>query len=454
MQGHINREIKQPSAATSDATSPNAVRTPRSAWATAVILLMLYALSFLDRQIMAMMIVPIQRDLQINDFQVSLLLGVAFALLYTTCGLFAGSFVDRMARRPLIAGGVVLWGSATALCSMAGTYIHMFIARMFVGLGESVLTPAAYSMLSDAFPPRRLALALGIFAVGTTAGAGISMVGGGALINFITDHPSINLSFLPEMQAWQLVFLIVGLGGVPLGFLIYLIPEPTRKGRLHDGRKSWADTLRFMASRKELWASIILVYGPAAMLNYGVTLWTPTYMIREFGWSIGHVGLVLGMIVVLAGASGQLFFGWLVDTLYTLGNRDIHLRFYTYATLVGVPVAIVAFMSSNPAVLIIGLAIVYALLMSFAGYAGASVQLTTPNEYRGRMAAVFMLVLNVPGLALGPPLIALLSTHGPYTDGSIGHGIAMTFILLGPVILFGTIWGRKYLKQALSDQQA
>lgn len=420
----------------------------------AIILLLLYALSFLDRQIMAMMIEPIRRDLQISDLQISLLMGVAFSLLYTTCGLAAGSLVDRMARRPLIASGVALWGAATAMCGLAGSYLQLFLARMVVGLGESVLTPAAYSVLSDAFPPRRLALALAIFAIGTTAGAGVSMIFGGALISFVNTHPVITISFLPDMKSWQMVFLIVGLGGLPLGLLIFLVPEPARTGRRLESSRSWGDTLRFIASRRALWTAFVLVYAPAAMLNYGVTLWTPSYMVREFGWDISRVGLALGLICALAGASGQLFFGWLIDRLYSTGHRDIHLRFYTYATLIGVPVGIAAYFSNDPAMLLAGLVVVYSVLMSFAGYAAASVQLTTPSEYRGRMGAVFMLVMNIPGLALGPPLIAVLTTHGPFANGRLGNGIAMAFMLLGPIILFGTIWGRRPLVDALEAQNA
>jgi len=439
---------------TSIAVNATEARTPSSAWVSAFILLLLYALSFLDRQIMAMMIEPIRRSLDITDFQVSLLLGLAFSLLYVTCGLFAGSLVDRFARRPLIAAGVALWGLATAACGLASSFLGLFLARMFVGLGESVLTPAAYSFLADAFPRRRLSLALAIFAVGTTAGAGAAMMGGGALIAFVNAQPAVQAPMIGLLQPWQIVFMIVGLVGLPLALLIYLVPEPKRSGAVaKDQIGGWSETLSFLYRRRALWLAIVAIYAPAAMLNYAVTLWTPSVMIREFGWDVAHVGLALGAICAVAGATGQMFFGWLVDRLYARGREDIHFLFFACALVVGVPCAILGYLSGQAFILLGALVVVYGLVMSFAGYAAASIQLTTPGSYRGRVGAVFMLVMNVPGLALGPPLVALLAEHGPFANGRLSVAIAMSFMLLTPIMLAGTLLGRGPLRRALAEEK-
>ncbi|MDP7094057.1 MAG: MFS transporter, partial [Gammaproteobacteria bacterium] len=179
------------------------------AWYVAVILTLAHIVSFLDRQVLAMLVEPIKHDLEINDTQMSLLLGLAFAIFYTFMAIPIGRLADRRNRRTIIAVGITAWCAMTAMCGLARNYWQLFLARVGVGVGEATLTPSALSMLSDYFPRNKLGAAIGFYNMGVSVGAGIAFIVGGQIIGFVTNSPPITLPFIGELYAWQTVFLLV-----------------------------------------------------------------------------------------------------------------------------------------------------------------------------------------------------------------------------------------------------
>ncbi|WP_409456278.1 MFS transporter [Sphingomonas sp. J315] len=153
--------------------------SPRIAWFSVTILLLVAIMSYLDRQIISLMVEPIKASLGVSDFEIGLLQGVAFGLFYAVFGLPIGWLVDRYSRRKIIYFGMTLWSLAAGACGLASTYTHLLLARFGVGVGEASLSPAAYSMIADLFPPRRLALALGVFATGSSIGGALAYMAGG-----------------------------------------------------------------------------------------------------------------------------------------------------------------------------------------------------------------------------------------------------------------------------------
>src|SRR3989338_6264000 len=125
---------------------------PAYAWYVVVILFLAYTLAYIDRQVIALLVEPIKRDLQINDTQISLLQGFAFVIFYTITGIPLGRLADRKNRRLIIAAGIFLWSIMTAVCGLARNFWSLFAARVGVGIGEACLSPAAYSMIADLFP--------------------------------------------------------------------------------------------------------------------------------------------------------------------------------------------------------------------------------------------------------------------------------------------------------------
>ena len=185
-----------------------------SAWTTVTILMIAYVLSFIDRQILNLLVEPIRRDLVISDTQMSLLMGLSFALFYTVCGIPLGRLADTRSRRGLIAIGVLFWSAATAACGTAKLYWQFLICRVGVGVGEAALSPAAYSLIADSFPPERRATAISVYSMGVYLGSGIAFLLGGLVIQFASAQGNVVLPVLGEVRPWQLIFLILGAAGV------------------------------------------------------------------------------------------------------------------------------------------------------------------------------------------------------------------------------------------------
>jgi MFS family permease len=133
---------------------------PSVAWTTLAILFLAYISSFVDRMIISLLVEPIKADFQISDTQISLLLGLSFAIFYCLAALPIGRLVDIWSRKKIVTVGITLWSVMTALCGLAQNYTQLFLARIGVGVGEASLAPAAYSMLADSFPPKKLGLAM------------------------------------------------------------------------------------------------------------------------------------------------------------------------------------------------------------------------------------------------------------------------------------------------------
>ena len=156
--------------------APRGYPPPPVAWTTVGVLALTYMFSSMDRQILVLLIEPIKRDLDITDTQVSLLTGLAFASIYTVSGLFMGRAADNYVRKYVIIAGVGVWSVLTVMCGFARNFTQLFLARMGVGFGEAALTPTAYAMIADSFPPTRLSLGLSVFAMGGAMGAGMALI--------------------------------------------------------------------------------------------------------------------------------------------------------------------------------------------------------------------------------------------------------------------------------------
>ena len=150
-------------AARKDDSNPPSVA---GGWYLVFVLMLAYIVSFVDRQVISLLVEPIKRDLAINDTQISLLMGLAFAIFYVAMGVPIARLSDYRNRKKIIATGIFVWSIATAFCGVAKSFTHLFLARVGVGVGEATLTPAAYSMIADTFPEHKLARAIAVYSMG------------------------------------------------------------------------------------------------------------------------------------------------------------------------------------------------------------------------------------------------------------------------------------------------
>ena len=238
---------------------PDPYVSPFYRWYMVGLLAVAYAVSYIDRLIISLMVDPIKADLALSDTQVSLLIGLSFALFYTTTAIPIAWLSDRYNRRNIIIAGVSTWCLMTSACGFAKSFMMLFIARMGVGLGEAALAPAANSMIADSFPKEQLGKALGVFASGIAIGAGLAMVIGGQVLAWIGPSKPYDLPLVGTISGWQLTFIILGAAGILLALLMFTIKEPKRKndaGKAIEASStsgpSLKETLRFFKQHKSV----------------------------------------------------------------------------------------------------------------------------------------------------------------------------------------------------------
>ncbi|MCL4776528.1 MAG: MFS transporter [Gammaproteobacteria bacterium] len=407
---------------------------PAYAWYVVIVLTLGYVVSFLDRQIFALLVQPIREDLGLSDTQVSLVGGLAFALFYTLLGIPIGRLVDRRSRRGLIAIGVTLWCLMTAACGLARSYWTLFVARVGVGVGEATLNPAALSLISDYFPRQRRGQAIGFYNMGVSLGVGIANIVGAWAISLAAAAPALVLPWYGPLQPWQLVFMFVGLPGLLVALLMLSVREPPRRDKLRlagpDGvvreELALADTLRFLGARWSTYATHFVGMSVVTIIGYALFFWVPTMFVRSWGWTIPDSGYAYGLITLVSGPLGVNLGGWLADRLYARGCHDGLMRISLYATaLVFVPASVAAPMMPTAAgalVLLIPATLAGAAITA-AGV--AALMMITPNQLRGQVTALYYFVINALGLTIGPTAVALITDYGFGDPQALRYSMAM-----------------------------
>ncbi|MEO8279419.1 MAG: MFS transporter [Ideonella sp.] len=373
----------------------NVAGRPAYAWYVVVVLMVAAALSLLDRLLIGQLVEPIKRDLHITDFQVSLLQGLSFSLTFAIAGIPIGRLVDRSVRRNVIAAGVMFWSLMTAAGCLATSYWHLFLARAGVGVGEAALGPAAYSIISDYFSKSRLPLAISIFVLGTALGSGLSFVVG-ALISGIAAQPEVVVPVLGVMRGWQSAFLLVGLPGFVLAALILTLREPRRTGVLTSGRPAEvADIARFLRERSRLAVCMVIGIGCAFTVSYALLGWLTSYFLRVHGASPREVGSMLGAVVLSMSTVGIVAGGMISGRLLRRKMKDATLRTALVGMALAVPLLVAAPLMHSVALSMVLFAPAILLSSIFVSLGTSTIQLVTPNEMRGQVSALFLMLTTV-----------------------------------------------------------
>lgn len=395
---------------------------PRHGHIALGIFLVAYILSFIDRQILSLMVEPIKQDLGLSDLQVGLLQGLAFAILYAVVGIPIGMLADRVSRRRIIAAGILFWSACTALCGFAGSYGHLFVARMGVGLGEASLSPSAHSWLSDSYPPAQLSRAMAIYNLGITIGSGLALLVGGAVVDLVADQGALILPGIGAMSTWRAAFLLVALPGVFVASLVFLAREPAR--RAARAGMSFPAALRHLRTHRRTFAAIYANSTLFSIMGYGMMAWYPTLLIRSFGMTPGQASFRLGLIYLLLGSVGSLAGGLAAERLSLRGTRDANLRITMIIAFLCLPPALLAPLMSSATLLLLLFAV---LTFCFNGYFGcslAAIQLATPVGMRATAAALFLLANSLVGLSLGTAIVPWLDSLFFGGRGQIGPALA------------------------------
>ena len=392
-------------------TTTDSERVSRAAWILLFFLTALNILNFVDRMLIASLAPLLIRDLGLTRAQIGLLTGFGFVFFYTFVGLFLGMAADRFRRIPLIAAGVALWSAMTALSGMARSFMQLAIPRIFVGVGEATLTPGAISMLADAFPPRRLGTAVGVYYAGIPLGLAVAMV---------------SSSILAPRYGWRFSFYVLGAIGLVATALLFLLREPARRqsaAQVAEGaskkpvafRALLRDLFRALIERPAL--ALALVGGSLLCYGSGAALLTVTWLVEERGVPYADAAFRAGIIAVLAGFLGNVAGGAFGDFCARrfrggrMWSLVIMTAFFTlpawifYTTAPLTPLFYVCWFITSA-----GTTAWFGAL--FSGY-----QELAPGHLRSTIVAFALLVLNLLGVGPGPLITGMIGDSRNLSSG-------------------------------------
>jgi len=427
------------------------------AWFVVGILMIVYIFSFMDRQILSLLVDPVKADLGLTDTQVSYLGGLAFAVFYTFFGIPLGRLADSKSRKIIISIGLAFWSFCTMLCGAATRYGWFLAARMGVGVGEATLSPSAYSMISDMFRPNRIALAISIYSAGIYIGSGLSLVFGAGVISWAEGLGDISLPLLGPVQPWQMVFFIVGFPGLLFTLVVLMVKEPLRRGLRNTQDEKPVQAIPFLQVFSYIgrnWPTFLyhnVGFALCAFISYGATAWIPSFLIRVHDMSRADAGYLYGSIVAIAGTLGIIFGGWWADKLAQKGYADSKIRVGLIAALVHIPFGILYPLMPSPLwIAVILFPAVFTVAMPF-GVAPAAIQEMMPNRMRAQASAVYLFILNMIGLGIGPSAVAWCTDLIYKDPNQVGMSLLWVSTIFGVLSALMLYLGMRHFRTSMSN---
>jgi len=401
-----------------------------------ILLTIVYAFNFIDRQILVILQEPIKQDMGLTDAQLGLLSGFTFALVYVLAGIPIAYLADRGNRRNIVAVALTIWSGMTAISGLANSYGQLLLARIGVGLGEAGGSPPSHSMLSDYYAPEHRGKALSFYSTGIYIGILFGFAMGGVLA---------------EQFGWRKAFFIVGIPGVLFaGLLMFLLKEPPRgmweQSNEPPEKTGFKDTLTFLLQRKSFWFAAL---GTAMMSykSYGNGNFMPSFLYRIHEWSLSEIGFTLAVVSGLAGAVGTFLGGALADK-YGQSDQRWYVWVPMWGAILALPLGVYVLIAPADTYLIPAMLFSTVVSTMYLGPCIAISHALVPANMRAMTSAILFFVLNMIGLGLGPLITGLLSDWFSAIHGAVGLRYAMvtSYVMGSSAIVFFFLSGRHLRK--------
>ncbi|MEC8030018.1 MAG: MFS transporter [Pseudomonadota bacterium] len=425
----------------------------RYAWFVVFLLIIASLVAFMDRQIVAIVVGPMQRDLGVGDTQIGWLYGI-HALFYAFAAIPIASLADTRSRKLIIAIGVFFWSLMTIICGLTKNYTQIFIARIGVGVGEATLTPSTTSLIGDYFPRKDVPLAMSIFQAGPIIGTGIAFIVGGFVLQLVEGASPLVLPIIGELVPWQQTFLYLGVPGILLAFVMLLIREPVRRPS-ESKIEGATNTEELIAFYRDNSKTIIFHHiGNLSLLmtGFAFVFWSITFFVRVHDMDASHASQIFGWIYIFFGPLGPLLIAYFAKNQSQKGHYDANMTAGMLGGIITIPTILLIQIAPSPLWAFIFYAPALAAVNSPFGIAAGALPVITPPHLRARVAAVYMLTGAI-GMMFGPPLAGAFNEFiFPGEDGVRHSMITMTcfFGLLGVLFLH---MGRKHYALSMKNAE-
>ncbi|HJQ20766.1 MAG TPA: MFS transporter [Gemmatimonadaceae bacterium] len=401
----------------------------RYAWYVVGVLMLANISYWVDRQILSLLVVPIQRDLGITRTQMSYLGAIPFAVFSTLLALPIARVADRRSRRGVIVAGSALWSVMTALCGLAGTYGRLLVARIGVGVGESSLQPAATSLLADLFPVDRVSTAMSVFNTAVFIGSGLAYIIGGWIVGLVSTQEQWILPVIGAVHPWQTVFFAVGLPGLLITLLLVTVREPDRSQQARAARVPLRALLSYVRSHARTFGCLAFGYGFSSTVNIGIAFWLATFLIEKHGWPPSRAGEVQGALTITIGTLGVYAGGRMADWFVRRGRIDGPLRVGIIGAS-GMLVSATAYpLASSATAAIVWLAIVNFFAAFPWGAASTAAAEAVPTSMRAQGTSLYFLVVNLLSVGLGPPAVAVVADRLFHDKTAVANALAVVNVV-------------------------
>lgn len=375
------------------ASGPERTNSRTYVFSVLLALMLLNALNYVDRQILAVLVVPIKAELNLTNTQIGLMSGLAFATFYALFGLPIAWLADRSNRVWILTASLATWSGMTALCGLAGNFTQMFLCRVGVGIGEAGCTPAAQSLISDYVPRERRASALSFYSLGIPLGSFIGLAAGG---------------IIAQVYGWRAAFMIVGLPGILIALLLPLIVrEPRRLAKEKEPSLTIREVLATLIKSRS-YLHTMAACSLTSLLNFGSGYFLGFFFNVVHGQSLAQTGLQLALVTGVGWAIGIWIGGALADRAQRK-DPAAYARVPAWALIAGVPFALGGYFVSGIAAAMLLLMVPTALNSFVFGPGYAIVQGVSAPRARALSLAIFMLVANLVGIGFGPALVGGLT---------------------------------------------
>ncbi|MEM9570574.1 MAG: MFS transporter [Pseudomonadota bacterium] len=419
-------------------------------WILVIALTVAYVFSYADRKIIELLIEPIKADLNLSDEQIGLILGPAFSIVYATSGLFIGWLVDRVRRTWLVSIGVAFWSLATAFSGVAQNFWQMFMARLSVGAGEATLSPAAFSMIGDSFPPEERGKPIAFYTMALVVGASVAGFLGGAILIWAKTTQGIEVPFVGLLAPWQMAFFMIGLPGLLVAAWFFFIQEPERRLTTVEDNSlkgnNVGDALGYVFKHWGTYLGFVSIVCVMTIIAYSQGFLASTFK-RVWGWETEYYAIVNATALLIIGPANILLWGYLSDRWTQAGMRDAPFRIMAAGLVIMVPTGVIAMFMPTGWTAYAVLCVNTVGIGMVSGVGVTALLLITPAQIRGQVVALYYMAISMAGLWLGFPTVGMLSSR-VFGEDNLNLAVAVVPVMYGilPILLLPVIY-RLYVAQ-------